>query len=235
MILFLITPLAMSSQGEILPELVIDSTQVVKKDFNKDLSQEYTEKDFDYDQIRGESENFLKRFVNWFFKKLEDIFGIEVNPNLYSIVETLLYIILIAVGLFLMVRLLMGQQATSFFRGKSKALAPLSIHEEQLTQTDFDALIGQALSQNDYRLAIRYQYLKILRQLSLENIIEWHFEKTNSDYVSEINSDQIKQGFSKVSYLYEHIWYGEFAIDAQGYQKADSSFNSFLNTIKRNG
>lgn len=225
----------MWSQEDAAAKIIEDNANVVTKQFDKDLSKEYTGSEFDYDQIRGESENFLKRFVNWFFKTLEDIFGIEVNPDLYSLVETLLYIILISVGLFLMVRLLMGQQATSFFRGKSKALAPLSIIEEQLAQTDFDALIDEALAQNDYRLAIRYKYLKTLRQLSVKNIIDWHFEKTNSDYVREINSDELKHGFSKVSYLYEYIWYGEFAIDAAGYQKADTSFNSFLNTIKRHG
>ncbi|MEP2937227.1 MAG: hypothetical protein ABJM06_02455 [Gilvibacter sp.] len=238
-LLLWLSPLcAWSQDGSIpepVPQLSTDKTEVVTKEFDKDLSQEYTGGDFDYDQVRGESENFLKRFVNWFFNTLEDLFGIEVDPDLYGLVETLLYIILISVGLFLMVRLLMGQQATSFFRGKSRALAPLTVQEEQLAQTDFDALINDALSQNDYRLAVRYKYLKTLRQLSLKNIIDWHFEKTNSDYVREIKADEIKQGFSKVSYLYEYIWYGEFAIDADGYHKADSSFNSFLKTIKRHG
>jgi hypothetical protein len=242
-IILLLLPLSLWAQNDSAPEplslgphkLSIDSTNVVAQDFKKDLSQEYTGSEYAYDQARGESENFLRRFVNWFFRTLEDIFGIEVNPELFSLVETLLYIILIALGLFLLVRLLMGQQATSFFQGKSKALAPLSIKEEQLAQTDFDALINQALEQKDYRLAVRYKYLKILRQLSLGNIIEWHFEKTNSDYIREIEASEIKNGFSKISYVYEYIWYGEFAIDAAGYKKAEANFDSFLKTIKRNG
>ncbi len=233
----LLTPLGHWAQTTAEPEPIIpiDETVIETRSFDDDLSKKYSGNEFDYDQIRGESQNLLRQFIDWFFRTLEDLFGIEIDPELYSLMETLLYIVLIGIGLYFMVRLLMGQQATSFFKGKSKALAPLAIQEEQLQQTDFDAFIKEAKAQGDYRLAIRYQYLKVLRALSQGNLIDWHFEKTNSDYMREINSAEVKEGFGKVSYLYDYIWYGEFGINEGEYQKADRSFESLLKSIRKHG
>ena len=86
----------------------------------------------------------------------------------------------------------------------------VTIHSsEQLVSEDFDKLIAEALRKGDFRLAIRYSFLKVLKVLQVKGKIDWHQEKTNHDYYLEI-PDGDKQKYSRILYYYEYIWYGEF-------------------------
>jgi hypothetical protein len=111
----------------------------------------------------------------------------------------------------------------------------LNIKEEHIENIDLDQFIKDALAQRDYRMAIRYMYLRTLKQLSWHQLIEWHFDKTNSDYYREIENPSIKENFKKVSYLYDYVWYGEFPLDENGYQSAVKDFDSLTKTIANAG
>ena len=111
------------------------------------------------------------------------------------------------------------------FGKKNKIVAPINFSEEHIENIDLDQLIQEALSLNDYRLTIRYMYMKALQDLSLKKLIDYHFEKTNSDYQKEIRNDQLKLHFNKVSYLYDYIWYGKFDLNEEKYNNAKKSFD----------
>jgi len=83
-------------------------------------------------------------------------------------------------------------------------------------------------------LAIRYQYLKVLKTLAQQQLIEWDYEKTNLDYQKEIAPPKVKVLFRDVSYVYDHIWYGEKEIDEERYKAVQHSFISLYN-MKGNG
>ncbi len=223
----------LSAQEEI-HEITIDSSTIKVEHFNDDLSKRYIGDEFVYDKAEGEAENFLKRGLNWFFKGLESIFGIEINPNIAKILENIIYVILIGIAVYLLIRLLAGKDAVSLFRKKNTVVAPINISEEHIENIDLDELIRNALAQKDFRQTIRYMYLKALQELTVKNIIEYHFEKTNTDYYQEIVDTSIKQYYNQISYLYDNIWYGEFDLDENGYQKAKIPFDQLqdkLNTI----
>lgn len=213
----------------------IDSSKVVQKHFSKNLSEKYSGNDFDYDSMEGEAENFLGRAINWFFKKLGEVFGIDISPEMYQVIKFIIYGLLIVFALYILVKLLVGDNASSFFSRKSKMVAPLNIQEEHIENVDLDSYIKNALKEENYRLAIRYMYLKSLKLLSLNNIINWHFEKTNSDYSREIQSEGLKENFKKASYLYDNIWYGEFALDKAGFENAQKDFERLNQNIKNAG
>ena len=149
--------------------------------------------------------------------------------------ETLIYIVLIITAIYIIVRLFAGTKATSFFNKKSKELAPLTFEEEHIEEINLEELISKALSVSDFRLAIRYMYLKVLKDLSLKNLIDWHYDKTNIDYKNELKSSSIKQLFGNASHLYDHIWYGEFSLDETGYQSALKEFDQLNKAIQKHG
>ena len=62
-------------------------------------------------------------------------------------------------------------------------------------------------------------------------IINFLPEKTNSDYYNEIQSEKIKFDFKYVSYLYNYIWYGEFELDTDTFDKAKESFIKMIQSI----
>ncbi len=213
----------------------VDSSKIVQKHFSENLSEKYSGNEFDYDAMEGEAENFLGRAISWFFNKLGEIFGIHLSPEMYQIVKFLIYGLLIVFALYILVKLLVGDNASSFFSRKSKLVAPLNIQEEHIENVDLDSYIKNALKEENYRLAIRYMYLKSLKLLSLNNIIDWHFEKTNSDYYSEIESESLKENFKKASYLYENIWYGEYALNKTGFESAKKDFEHLDQNVKNAG
>ena len=212
--------------------VAIDSSKLIQKHFSEDLSKKYSGSDFDYDSMEGEGENFLERAISWFFDKIGQIFGIHISPEMYQIIKFTVYAILIIFAVYILVKLLVGNNASSFFGRHSKLVAPLNIQEEHIENVDLDSYIKNALKEENYRLAIRYMYLKSLKLLSLNNIIEWHFEKTNSDYYSEIESIDLKENFKKASYLYDNIWYGEFALDKIGFENAQKDFERLNRHLK---
>jgi len=67
-----------------------------------------------------------------------------------------------------------------------------------------------------------------------QTTIEWHFDKTNNDYLNEIKDSQTKSLFKRVSYIYDYVWYGEFPIDETGFNKNKNDFNQLIK-IKSNG
>jgi len=213
----------------------VDSSKVAVKQFSENLSEKYTGKEFDYDIMEGEAENFLGRAINWFLNKMGNLFGVQISPEMYQVIKFIIYAALIIFAIYILVKLLVGDNASSFFSRKSKMVAPLNIQEEHIENVDLDSYIKNALMEENYRLAIRYMYLKSLKLLSLNNIIDWHFEKTNSDYYCEIENAALKENFKKTSYLYDNIWYGEYALDKAGFENAQKDFERLNQNLKNVG
>ena len=70
-----------------------------------------------------------------------------------------------------------------------------------------------------------------LKELSDKKIIDYHKDKTNSEYLFEIENSAIRSKFSYLSYVYSYVWYGEFPLDAQSFKVAQNKYQSFINTI----
>lgn len=215
--------------------VAVDSTRIPLKSFPEILKTKYTGDDFNYDVAEGETQNFIFRIIQWFLDGIKNIFGVEIDPDTYQILENVIYFILIAIAIYFIVRLLVGKQATSFFSKGSKEIATPHYFEDHIETIDLDNLISQALKNNNYRLAVRYLYLKSLKELSKKDIINWHSEKTNTDYINEIKTPFIKDSFKTISYLYDYIWYGENVINKTQFSKAQNIFDSLFNQISKDG
>lgn len=213
-------------------QVQIDRTPVVQKEFTETLSEKYTGKDYDYDVIEGEAENFLSRVLRWFFESIAELFGFQVSPEVFTIIKILFYLALGGLVLYIAIKLLVGEGSSSFFTRKEVALSPLKIQEDHIEKVDLDAFIKEALAARNYRLAVRYMFLKSLKQLSVENLIHWHFDKTNTDYYNELEDPTLKTNFKQIAYLYDNIWYGEYALDEQGYYQAKQDFDQLNKRTK---
>ncbi len=113
---------------------------------------------------------------------------------------------------------------------KSKVSEKAAEEEELSLQNDFDPLIDQAVRQGDYRMAVRYNFLKTLQQLRDKNQINYEPDKTNSRYVYEIPVNW-RNDFSQLILQYEYVWYGHFDISQEKYELVQRGFNSFLQKV----
>jgi len=80
-------------------------------------------------------------------------------------------------------------------------------------------------------LAIRYFYLKILKQLTEIELIKWEIQKTNEDYIKELSEKRIKEKFKSITRLYDFVWYGNFKINESQFSLVKLDFNSLEKEI----
>jgi len=205
----------------------------MQRNLNKDFSKKYSGKDFNYTAKTGESQNLLARFLNWIGQGLQNIFGIELSPQLLQFSEYLIYLLLFLLAIYLLVKVFTNESFNSIFNKKAKNLNNVYLNEDHIEAIDLNNLLNIAITSKNYRLAIRYQFLLTLQKLSTKDIIEWHFEKTNSDYLTEINQIPLQENFKKVAYLYDYIWYGEQPINVIKYEKYILDFESINNLITK--
>lgn len=144
----------------------------------------------------------------------------------------LFYIAIIAAVVFL-VYILVNEGGTGLFTSnRNKAINTYEdITAENIENADINTLIKNAENDNDYRLAIRYYYLLVLKTLSLKNHIKFEDDKTNNEYLNEVSDKPFSKDFAYTSYLYNYIWYGEFPLNIDKYNKAKSNFLNFLKQV----
>ena len=156
----------------------------------------------------------------------------SIFSNLFNsnIVTVLLWTAAIAFILFILYRLFLAEGV--FKRNSKSAKAEAEVAEEIITsESDFDAMIRQAMQNGNYRQAVRYQYLQTLHLLAEKNMLQLAPDKTNFQYVSEITNRSHQQPFASLTLNYEYVWYGEFEIDKNIYDKIESNFRGFNQKI----
>ncbi len=233
-ILLFCFPIYLGAQED-TPQVTLDSSAVSIHPFTNDLAQKYSGDAFEYDHTEEEAQNFLARAINWILDGMRDTFGVNISPEATEITRTIIYSILILLAIYLCLRVFMGREVASFFTKPSKNVAPITINEEQIDTVDFDTLIQNALAQKQYHVAIRYLYLKTLRELSANHHIEYHVDKTNANYIHEITDATLRQNFTRVSYIYEHACYGEFEVNDTQYTQLKPSFDHLFTLLKTDG
>jgi hypothetical protein len=148
-----------------------------------------------------------------------------------SFLQTLLWVIALGFVGFILYKLFLTGGIFKRNLTKKDAVSAVVVEEEITTDSDFDALIKNAEQTQNYRLAVRYQYLKSLHLLAQKNIVELAVDKTNFNYVQEIKDETKRNAFSALTLNYEYVWYGEFNVDSFIYQKLNTSYKTFNSTI----
>ncbi|MFT3908210.1 MAG: DUF4129 domain-containing protein [Ferruginibacter sp.] len=145
-------------------------------------------------------------------------------------VQVIFWMIAIGIVLFILYKLFLNQ---GIFKRSSTALTVKEIQAEQtiIDETaDYDALIRQSFKLSDYRMAVRYLFLKTLRQLSDKGMLQRSVEKTNFQYVQEIPADK-KNDFASLVLNYEYVWYGNLDISREQFEQIERGYTSFYNKI----
>ena len=120
--------------------------------------------------------------------------------------------------------------AEGFFLRQSATARVKTLQEEEKNDpvsVDYSRLLNTAINNKDYRLATRYLYLQSLQKLIIAGAISYSQDKTNYQYLREINNQPYRQEFSFLTLHYEYAWYGDFLIDEAGFTALQKKFTSF--------
>lgn len=196
-------------------ETVFENRQL-KNNFKR----KYSGSEFDYDRVVETKESEFKPPINislgWVKVMMYLILGV--------IILVVIYFILKNVGGF------------SFGKPKNKLTYKTSeeSEEENLDDIDlnnFELLIRKAKAEGNFRKAVRYYYLWVLQKLADRKLIQWHKDKTDDEYLSELKQNPIREDFFKNTYIYDHIWYGNFNLSQHQFELAEKTFKQTLNKI----
>jgi hypothetical protein len=193
----------------------------------RELDRIRKDKDFRYEKeiVPGNViSDLIGSWINWLRKHFfSHIFSKEAQPfwNVFP------YIIIAAAVVIVVLALRRGDFLGLFSRKGARAGEVRYDSEEDIHAIDFDSMIQKFLDNKDYRMALRYRFLKTLENLSARGIIVWQKEKTNRDYVKEMTLEIARSSFNELVNIFEYVWYGSFNIDKNFLEQMNERFSSF--------
>jgi len=191
--------------------------------FKSNLKEKYSDKEFVYiDDLKEPKKEEASPPTNNGFLVVFLAFMSYVFPFVLGIIIVLIIL-----------KIVLGTDMGFWNLKKSsrKAADKLVYEEENIHDTDFNKLLEKAIRDTDFRLATRYYYLSLLKKLSDLKTIEYHKDKTNTDYVFEIENKDLRNQFSELSYIYSYVWYGEFSVDTDTFKTIENKYKSVFKFI----
>jgi uncharacterized protein DUF4129 len=147
-------------------------------------------------------------------------------------VKILFYTLIIAVLLFAFYKIIIENRLYLFYSPPKKAGAK-KMAEAGISEEDIDEMIQQAMQANNYRLVIRWMHLKALRLLNEKELIRFHADGTNQEYLSQLSKHPLSKKFQYLTNVYDYAWYGGFALTQQQTDMVVQSFNQFYIAIEK--
>lgn len=215
-------------------DIQIDSDTIETKTFPKNFKKKYTDSDFVY-EYKTPEKNWWDHFKEWLASILNNLFRFssdEASMNFVSILLKVLAVLIVVFVIYLIAKALINKDGQWIFgKDANKKTIYYSDIEKNIHLLDFEKLIAASIESGEKRIAVRYYYLWLLKVMAQNHYIEWDIEKTNSDYLYEIQGPAHKEEFTYLSYLYNYIWYGEFEIDETMFRKAENRFKNAIKTF----
>jgi hypothetical protein len=148
--------------------------------------------------------------------------------------QTLLWIVIIGGFVAFMTIYLMNSNVRLF----NKKGGQLGTTEEEEPEMDdifainYQKEVDKAARSGNYRLAIRLMFLRLLKNLSERNIIQYKHDRTNLDYLMQLSTTNYYKDFFRITRNYEYSWYGKFPVSEDVYNVIKNDFDQFDPTIK---
>lgn len=216
-----------------------DTSSIVQKQFDSNAIEKYNAiKDFNYVEEQLEAApSFFERILKWaghqFLRLLEWIFGIKYASGIFAKILLALPYIIAGIVLLLLLKFFLKVNSSSLISSsKNRTIVSITEEEEFIKSKDLLTLVELAIENKNYRLAVRYYYLNILKQLENKELIIWEQQKTNEDYIHEITPQNIQKSFVNLTRLYDFVWYGNFIINDVEFARVESDFKQMNNLIQ---
>lgn len=186
------------------------------KELNQDKMIEYSKsKDFAYMKYIPQDTSMWDDFNDWLNELLNKLVGTKSAKFTWDFLWIVAMIIILSFAIYMIVKMRYSQGIT---RVNSEPTT-LEAHDvRNYSSVDYDKFINDSLSQNDFRQAIRYTYLRLLYSLDKNEKINYKTWKSPQEYRYEVKfSEGAGKAYDQLIHLFECVWYGEFDAENEHY------------------
>ena len=165
-------------------------------------------------------------------KKEDDVSYVPLGQR--SWFQTLLWLAIIG-GFAGFIMWWLAGSNVSLFRKKAKIIGDKEQDEVEtgdIFAINYQKEIDKAARQKNYRLAVRLMFLRLLKNLSEKNIIQYNQGKTNFDYLMQLQPTRYYRDFFRIARNYEYSWYGQFEVNEKAYHIIRNDFDNFEHQLK---
>ncbi len=210
----------------------IDSVPAQVRTIDKNYKEKYLNNpNFNYSR----SPSFLTRIRQWMISKIIEFFNTsDVDAaKIFRTIKITFYVIILLGVIYILIKLFLNKEMRWIFKkNPDSGQTEFKSIVEDISEVDFKELIDKAISYENYRLAIRYYYLWLLKGLDKASLIQYDVEKTNYDYQEELSHSTFSEDFKRASYYYSYIWYGEFLIGEKEFSTTSAVYDKLLKQIR---
>lgn len=215
-----------------------DQTDEVDDDAEYFLRKEFTGGFSDSLKLRKLPDSVMRRlreddafwYANEVFKKKQQkqSRGFTSHP----VFQTLLWVAIIA-GFATFLMLYLSNSNVGLFRKSNKIIVEDdSVITDDIFAINYQREIDKAVGMSNYRLAVRLMFLRLLKKLSDNHVIQYKQDSTNFDYLMQLQPTGMYKDFFKLTRNYEYSWYGQFEIDKEKFAVIKVDFDKFEGKIK---
>lgn len=159
--------------------------------------------------------------------------GKHITLGQQSWFQTLLWLMIIGGFAGFLIWYLAGSNV-GLFRKKRNIIAGAEeeVGTEDIFAINYQKEIDKAAQQGNYRLAVRLMFLRLLKDLSEKNIIQYRQERTNLDYLVQLQPTRYYTDFFRITRNYEYSWYGQFDVNEETYRIIINDFTNFERQLR---
>lgn len=189
----------------------------------------YKSRDYNYGVQHGNGRlaSWRERLARW----IQQLFSIPDQSASKAVNWTLnVFFVLLTISVLYFIARAFFRKEGRWIFGNTKNNAFADSNEEivKMEAQDLRTEIAALVQAGEYRQAIRYQYIYLLRQLAEKGKITLEQDKTAHQYSLELKDEEQRRQFRYASYLYNTIWFGQYGIDDGDYALAAQHFNTVV-------
>ena len=151
----------------------------------------------------------------------------------HPLFQTVLWLIIVGGFVTFLILYLYNSNASLFRKSRNIADEETDAETSDIFTINYQKEIDKAVGTSNYRLAVRLMFLRLLRNLSDKNFIQYKQDTTNFDYMMQLHPTGMYPGFSRLARHYEYGWYGQFDIDKEKYSIIKNEFENFERKLTR--
>lgn len=171
-------------------------------------------------------------YANKVFKEKKKKEEEQERDSSNNILQPLLWLLIIGGFITFLVIYLSNSNVGVFRKSKTISTLETEVETDDIFAIPYQKEIDKAVNAGNYRLAVRLHFLRLLRDLSEKNLIRYAADRTNFDYLLQVQHTAWYQHFFRLTRNYEYVWYGQFEIDGEKFNIIKNDFTDLEKQLR---